>query len=110
MPKKYFVIIGILILLSPLGLISEGSAWGEWASTELNEMIGFVPAGLASASQWQQAIFPDYSIPFLGEGKYGETVGYIIAAIIGSVVVYGLTLLLMRLMLSRSGKRKNYPA
>lgn len=97
--------MGILILLTPLGLLAEGAAWGEWAAEELNEMLGFVPAGIESAGQWWAAFFPDYSIPFLGEGRIGETIGYMLSAFIGSLLAYGLTLLLMKRMTFRSNKR-----
>jgi hypothetical protein len=102
MPKKYFMIIGILILLTPLGLLAEGAAWGEWDMGELKETLGFIPAGIENAGEWWKALLPDYAIPFLGEGIVSESAGYILSALVGSVLVYGITLVIMRTMVSRS--------
>jgi cobalt/nickel transport system permease protein len=56
----------VLIVLSPLGLLATGTAFGEWGMDELSEKIGFIPAGLQQfAEVWAYALFPDYSVPGL---------------------------------------------
>ncbi|MDL2280872.1 PDGLE domain-containing protein [Selenomonadales bacterium OttesenSCG-928-I06] len=95
MYKKYIVILLALIIISPLGLIAEGTAWGEWGSDDLKEMLGFVPVGIEKAENLSKAIFPDYTIPFLGETL--EYFAYILSAIIGAFLVYSITFLIAKL-------------
>ncbi len=71
--------LGILALLTPLGLLAAGTAWGEWGAEELQELgLGFIPRGLEEFSSLWSAPIPDYAIPFLG-----DTVGYIVSALLG---------------------------
>ena len=93
--RKYMIILIILIILSPLGLIAEGTAWGEWGSEDLNDMLGFVPVGIEKAESLYNAIFPDYTIPLLGENF--EHLAYILSAIIGAFLAYTLTSLIAKL-------------
>mgnify|MGYP000945578698 CR=1 FL=1 len=52
----------VLIILSPLGLLATGTAFGEWGMDELVDEVGFIPAGLAKfADFWQHVVLPDYS-------------------------------------------------
>ncbi len=70
------IVLGALVLLTPLGLyipahFHAGSAWGEWSSDEIKAEVakitgvkeGYVPAGIAHAEQhgWQ-APMPDYAL------------------------------------------------
>lgn len=71
------VLVGALVVATPLGLLAEGDAWGEWATEDLASMVGYTPAGMAQAWEWN-AFFPDYSI-----GAMPEVAGYILSAIIG---------------------------
>lgn len=96
MYKRYLVVLLAMAVLSPLGLLAEGTAWGEWAAEDLQETLGYVPRGIERAGEWWQALFPDYSVKFLGEGHIAEMGGYILSAFIGSAMVYGLTLILLK--------------
>ncbi len=81
-------ILGLLALLSPLGLLAAGTAWGEWGVDEIPG-LGFVPAGMERLSELWQAPIPDYAVPFLG-----EKVGYLVSALLGiGVTVLALWLL-----------------
>lgn len=61
--KKYLIaFILITILLTPLGLIAEGPAWGEWSVEEIEAMIGFVPQSIGSTTPLIGAVIPDYEI------------------------------------------------
>ena len=71
------VLVGALIIATPLGLIAEGDAWGEWSTEDLSEMVGYTPAGLGDGWEWT-SMFPDYSI-----GGMPEAAGYILSAVIG---------------------------
>jgi cobalt/nickel transport system permease protein len=109
-PGKRFTIkrlalgLGILALLSPLGLylpekFQAGSAWGEWSSEEIQEEVakatgdeGYVPPGLkrAEESGWK-ALLPDYALPGQESAALGKlSLSYIFSAVVGIV---GLTLL-----------------
>lgn len=61
--KKYLLIfILAAIALTPLGLIAEGSAWGEWSSEEIQAMIGYVPQSIENTKPLIAAFIPDYEI------------------------------------------------
>jgi hypothetical protein len=91
--KKLWIALGALALLTPLGLLASGTAWGEWGSDELSTMLGYVPAGMARFSELWHAPLPDYTIPGLG-----DTPGYVLSAVVGialiALVTYGLGKLL----------------
>ncbi len=68
---------GVLIIATPLGLLAQGDAWGEWGTEDLASMVGYTPQGLGNGWEWS-AFMPDYSI-----GALPEWFGYILSAIIG---------------------------
>jgi cobalt/nickel transport system permease protein len=68
----------LLIILTPLGLLAAGTAYGEWAPEELKAKVGFVPPGLEKLSGIWNAPIPDYSFPGLN-----PVIGYILAAVVG---------------------------
>ena len=51
--KKIILALAALILLTPLGLITQNPAWGEWGEEELMSMIGFVPQGIKSGGLFE---------------------------------------------------------
>lgn len=60
---KYLVIfILVVIALTPLGLIAEGPAWGEWSVDEIRSMLGYVPQSIENTKPLISAIIPDYEI------------------------------------------------
>ena len=75
--KSAIVAIIAMIILTPLGLITSGTAWGEWGLDEIKELIGYVPKGMSSG----------FSYHALGDGYgfngLGTITGYILSAIIG---------------------------
>jgi cobalt/nickel transport system permease protein len=70
--------LAIIALLTPLGLLAAGTAWGEWGTGELKDVIGYVPEGLERLEGLWSSPMPDYSLPFTG-----EMTGYILAAVAG---------------------------
>lgn len=105
MRKQSWFIVIVLALLSPLGLLPSGTAWGEWDSEEIKDVVGFVPQGMEQLKDFWQAIFPDYSMPFLGDGGISAHLGYILSALIGSLVIYGVFMGISRLLLSKNHQR-----
>jgi len=64
--SKLWILIGVLIILSPLGLLlpehfKAGSAWGEWGADEMRQLAGYVPKGLEKLSSLWSAPIPDYA-------------------------------------------------
>ena len=85
--KAFILGIAVLVILAPLGLISTGTAWGEWGTDEIQAMVGYVPSGLDRLSQIWQAVLPDYSVPGLKEGFLHSSMGYILSAVVGIVFI-----------------------
>lgn len=104
MRNKYWMTLIGLIILSPLGLVAEGTAWGEWGVDELQSLLGFVPAGIGQATTWFSAPIPDYTLPGLGEGRTAAGIGYIFSAVVGAGMVYAAATVWLRL-LGRTGGR-----
>jgi len=104
MQRKYIIILFILAIISPLGLLAQGTAWGEWGPEDMNELLGYVPQGINQAQEWWKAIFPDYTIPYLGEEKIFESIGYICSAIIGSTLIYGMATAYGRIIIKKNAK------
>lgn len=72
------VLLALLMILTPLGLLAEGTAWGEWGDDEIAATgIGYVPEGMKSGIHFK-ALMPDYSVAGLP-----DAVGYILSGVIG---------------------------
>ena len=87
--KKLWIGIGVLIVLSPIGLIlpdhfKAGAAWGEWTAREIRVLTGYVPEGMDKLSSLWNAPMPGYA---------GNGLGYIIAAIFGITIIAGIVFL-----------------
>jgi cobalt/nickel transport system permease protein len=80
--------LGALVVLSPLGLLARGTAWGEWSTDEVRELLGSVPAGLARLSgSWSHVLFPDYGLPAVANGSWSSAFVYMLCAVIGVALV-----------------------
>ncbi len=80
-PTPVIALICCLAVATPLGLIATGDAWGEWGLEDLSEMVGYSPAGLATGWEWN-SFMPDYAV-----GALPEWVGYILSAVIGTLLL-----------------------
>lgn len=102
--KKMWIGLAVLVILSPIGIIipdkfNAGSAWGEWGSDEISEMVGYIPQGMQKLADLWSAPMPDYA--FKGWDSMGLgmlSLGYILSAVIGVTVIY-VTFLLIGKML-----------
>lgn len=83
--KPRWLLLLAMVLLTPLGTLAPGTAWGEWSTAELQQITGYVPAGLAAWSDWWRAPWPDYTWPGLLSAEFG----YILTALLGATVTYG---------------------
>lgn len=81
-----YILIAILICLTPIGLLASGTAWGEWGTDEIKKVVssgkalGYVPKGMANGLHYK-ALMSDYSISGLPEAA-----GYILSAIAGVAI------------------------
>lgn len=88
--KALLVPLGILVALTPLGLIAQGTAWGEWGTDEIKKTLGYVPSGFASMADWWKSILPDYTVKIFGNGAAGSITGYVISAVVGILLIAAL--------------------
>ena len=101
-----WIAIGILALLSPLGIIipkwlGAGGAWGEWGVDEIGKITGSVPAGMKRLAERWKAPLPDYAVPGQGTGLLGESLGYVLTGTIGIAFAGGAMYLLAKLLARR---------
>jgi cobalt/nickel transport protein len=111
-PKKLWIAIGILVLLTPLGVIVptwlgvEG-AWGEWGLGEIEKIVGFVPAGMKRLAELWRAPLPDYAVPGQRTGLLGESLGYVLTGIIGVAITAGAMYSLSKLLARRNNSDRS---
>lgn len=86
--KKIWWALGALIILSPIGLLASGTAWGEWSPEEIKKMIGYIPEGMARASGSRFNFLPDYSLSGWQNTLFQSATGYIISAIVGLALIF----------------------
>jgi cobalt/nickel transport system permease protein len=85
--KAVYGLIAALICLTPLGLLATGTAWGEWGTDEIKEVVsggnvlGFVPKGMVDGFSFE-AIMPDYAVKGLP-----DVAGYILSAAAGVAIL-----------------------
>jgi cobalt/nickel transport system permease protein len=80
-----WIVLLVLAILTPLGIIAAGGAWGEWDLDGVNERAGFVPEGMrASTDGRTESPFKEYTVPGLDRSFFHEGLGTIITAILGA--------------------------
>lgn len=98
-----WVVLGILIVASPLGLLAPGTAWGEWGSKQLMRLgLKSVPAGMNKLSTLWGAPLSGYNLPVLGN----TNLGYILSAAAGIAITALVVWLFTLLLTNRSGSQK----
>ncbi len=98
----------VLVVLTPLGLIATGTAWGEWGADEIKEQLGYIPKGFAAMADKWNALLPDYSVPAFGDGRFGAIAGYILCAIVGIALIAALIALTSKLIMrNQNSPKKN---
>lgn len=90
------ILLGILMVLTPLGLLAEGTAWGEWGTDEIAATgAGYTPSGMTNGISFE-ALLPDYSL-----GNAPAAVGYVLSALLGTAIL----LIVFRLLAMKKKKR-----
>jgi cobalt/nickel transport system permease protein len=103
--RRLWVAVAVLMLLTPLGILAAGTAWGEWSPATLAQSMPVqssdpspvVPAGLVRLSSLWTAPFPAYAPGFV----HSRGFGYLLSAMFGVGVLLGLSLATRRLITNR---------
>lgn len=95
-----YILLGSLTIFTPSGLLTKGTAWGEWGKEEILNMIGYIPKGMNKNTNIN-AIMSDYSIKNLS-----EVMGYLLSGIIGIILVFSFFILLKYIKLAIQNKNK----
>ena len=106
--KKMWIGIGILALLTPLGIIipekmKAGDAWGEWGTDTIKEMLGYVPKGLEKLASLWGAPLPDYGFGGENASPMVQYLAYIISGVIGIALAALVFMLVKKLILKKPG-------
>jgi cobalt/nickel transport system permease protein len=96
--KRLWIGVGILLVLTPLGLLAGGTAWGEWSAKDFSDSAGRTEIAAASANQAPPAEAPRgmerlsslwtapisrYAPPFMHSAVFG----YMMSAMVGSGLI-----------------------
>src|SRR3989338_2084258 len=79
--RRLWIGLAILIMLTPVGLLAKGTAWGEWATEELTAIFGYAPEGMRRLEGLWTSLLPDYNIPVFNNPWLGS---FFLAALVGS--------------------------
>jgi cobalt/nickel transport protein len=105
--KKYLIFIGILIILSPLGLIipdyfKANGAWGEWSIESVKSQTGHVPEGMKKTAEIYSAPIPDYNMGKKDDAISKRSINYIISGLIGTGIILLLTFGMTKLLTKKA--------
>ncbi len=102
--RRLWLALACLMILTPLGLLAAGKAWGEWGAGDFqnaetraaiagasfqSQAPAQTPAGLEKLSTVWTAPFPNYAPSFLKSAPFG----YIMSALIGTGLIILICLL-----------------
>ena len=88
----------VLVLLTPIGVLAPGTAWGEWGVDRFaSELKMAVPVGLAKFSGLWSAAIPDYAPAFIKN----PFVGYLFSAVVGAALCVAVVWVVGKLISSR---------
>jgi cobalt/nickel transport protein len=103
--KKLWLCLGIMALLTPLGIylpekFNAGDAWGEWGTDTLQGLLGYVPEGLRKMADFWKAPVPDYNFGGENAAMSTQVISYIISGMIGiaagAILIYVITKFLIK--------------
>jgi cobalt/nickel transport system permease protein len=100
--------MALMVVLTPLGLLAQGTAFGEDAPDELKDKLGLskVPEGLNKYAEfWRTTLFPDYGF---ASGEH-PVLSYIVSAVVGILIV-GLVVFLIAKLVTVAATRRNSTA
>jgi cobalt/nickel transport system permease protein len=82
-PRRLWMLLAVLVMLTPLGLLAPGTAFAEWSASELGGLFGITPpVGLSNLENSYNAPLSGYRIP--GATTFSQLgLEYVLAAVIG---------------------------
>jgi cobalt/nickel transport system permease protein len=102
-----WLVLALVLLLTPLGILASGAAWGKWAPKDYSDSAGraqiaaasghaalpaAAPAGLARLANLWTAPLPDYAPHFVKSASFG----YLLSAMFGVGLILTATWLAQR--------------
>jgi cobalt/nickel transport system permease protein len=87
---KMWLGLGILLALTPLGILAVGTAWGEWSPADFSP--GKIPRGLERLSSFWSAPLSHYAPSFI----QSASLGYFVSALLGVAIIVLLSYLFYR--------------
>lgn len=101
--KKYIIFLGILAVLSPLGIylpeiLNGKEAWGEWSLETVKEQTGIEPEGMKKDAELYHAPLPDYNMGKENTSLSSVSVQYVISGLIGAGIIFILTFMTVKLI------------
>jgi cobalt/nickel transport system permease protein len=108
-PLLIYIILTAIAVITPLGLIASGDAFGEWDPDKLPGMSGVIPQGMAHGFNYKAPLDNYGSAINLFNSKGAafdlhQVFGYIISAILGSAILLITCKLITELMRKRGLK------
>ena len=105
--RRLWIMTALVMLLTPLGILAAGTAWGEWSPAKLahaasqqpsaDSLPASVPTGLQRLSSFWTAPFPAYAPSFVRSRGFG----YLLSAMFGVGIVIALSVALHSLFVGR---------
>jgi cobalt/nickel transport system permease protein len=99
-PQRLWGALAMVLLLTPLGILASGAAWGEWAPKDFSNAAGraqisaasghtaapaVAPSGLTRLANLWTAPLPDYAPHFVKSAAFG----YLLSAMFGVGLILG---------------------
>jgi len=81
--KRILLFVAFVIIITPLGILTNSPAWGEWEKSYFTKVLGFIPKGIQKSSNIIIPLFPDYSVA--GNSK---VVNQYLSALIGAAIIF----------------------
>jgi cobalt/nickel transport system permease protein len=109
--RKLWISVALVMLLTPLGILAGGTAWGEWSANQVNaESKKEIPAagqnqarpsaapdGLRRLSEVWTAPIPNYAPQFVKSSSFG----YLLSAMFGVGLLLAFSLVAQRFLQKR---------
>ncbi len=101
--RALWVGLAALVVITPVGLLAPGTAWGEWSAEELTRLgLAFIPQGLEKLSGLWSAPLSGYDAPALANAN----LGYLLSAAVGVLITIAVVWLFSLLL---TGAKKSPP-
>ena len=95
--KKLFYFLVFLFIVSPVGVLTDSPAWGEWEKDFYKAVLGFIPEGIKEGVSF--SFIPDYSFDGLN-----PVLSYYLSGIVGVVLIF-FTFFTLKILLSKKDER-----